>query len=106
MVMASQRQPDLDKILRTYQLNPNNTERELSLPEFKNYQPCNDFTKMQNKYQIIRSLNFIGEFGVKTTDNRSEYLTYFSKLASSTPKNLIQQSLFPYGNSMYAKQGN
>lgn len=95
--MASQIiQPDLDKILNSYKLTPNTTEKTLSLYELQNYKSCKEFTQMQSKYQILNRLWFIKYFGYTLGESLDKYSAYFSTLATSTPKNFIQQTLFPY----------
>lgn len=86
-----------------------NANKELSLNELSNYTFCPEFTKSQKTYQALYSLGFIKDFG-PVLENReftypyTAHAKYFFQLASSTPKSLIQQSLFPYGNKIHAEK--
>ena len=106
--MASTVYPsDLYRVPRSYIITPETvTEgKSLDLAWFKHYTPCWEFSLMQEKYKLLRNLWFIVELWVQPEDYRLLYANYFSKLARSTPQNLIQKSLFPYANIIHAEQG-
>ena len=109
--MADIMPSDFYKVIHPHLLTQNNAERELSLKEFTNYKPCEAFTNIQNRYQKIYDLGFLSDLGVIVKDGKiinpySGFIEHFSQVAASAPKNLVQQSIFPYGSLTHAQQGN
>lgn len=110
IVMASLPSSDFVDIISSYISQKNDSETR-SLNEYPNYKPCKEFTEMQRKYQMVYDLGFLRDLGNWITyrnwkfvsNDYPKYRSFFAELASFTPKNFVQQSLFPYGNSIHAE---